>query len=94
MSTTTTTTTQTTLQAPKLGMALDGRPTNYNDFRDQLNRDGYAVIKGAIPRDRADKYADKFLSYIEGLFVSPSSPLSHIMHTNEFGEQRPRLQPQ
>lgn len=73
MSTTTTTTTQTTLQAPKLGMALDGRPTNYNDFRDQLNRDGYAVIKGAVPRDRADKYADKFLSYIEGLYVPPST---------------------
>jgi hypothetical protein len=66
---TTTTTTQTTLQGPQLGMALDGRPTNYNDFRDQLNRDGYAVIKGAIPRDRADRYAHKFLSYIEDLYA-------------------------
>lgn len=65
---TTTTATQTTLQGQKAGMALDGRPTNYNDFRDQLNRDGYAVIKGAVPRARAEGYADKFLSYIEDLY--------------------------
>ncbi|EED13683.1 conserved hypothetical protein [Talaromyces stipitatus ATCC 10500] len=54
-----------TLQGQNGPMDLDGQPTNYNDFRDQLNRDGYAVIKGAIPRDRADKYADAFWSYIE-----------------------------
>ena len=47
-------------------MALDGRPTNYGDFRDDLNRDGYAVIKGAIPRERALEYSDKFYNYIEG----------------------------
>lgn len=92
-STTTTTTTQTTLQGPKLGMALDGLPTNYNDFRDQLNRDGYAVIKGAVPRDRADRYADKFLSYLEDLYFLPS-PLLEDMHTNELWGQRPRLQTQ
>ena len=56
-----------TTTTPKQPMVLDGRITNYGDFRDDLNRDGYAVIKGAIPRDRADAYADKFLSYIEGL---------------------------
>ncbi|KAE8155180.1 hypothetical protein BDV25DRAFT_135228 [Aspergillus avenaceus] len=63
--------TTTLLQEPtptqrKGGMALDGLPTNYGDFRDDLNRDGYAVIKGAIPRARALKYADSFLSYLEG----------------------------
>lgn len=86
MSTTTTTTTQTqtTLKGPQLGMALDGRPTNYNDFRDQLNRDGYAVIKGAVPRDRAVKYADKFLSYLEGLYAV-TFPLKSLQEekTNE-----------
>ncbi|KAL1614334.1 hypothetical protein SLS54_009828 [Diplodia seriata] len=30
----------------------------YGDFRDDLSRDGYAIIKGAIPRERADQYAD------------------------------------
>lgn len=48
-------------------MKLDGVATNYGDWRDDLNRDGYAVIKGAIPRLRAEGYSDKFYSYIEGL---------------------------
>ncbi|KAL4876329.1 hypothetical protein BJY04DRAFT_231671 [Aspergillus karnatakaensis] len=47
-------------------MALDGAPKNYGDFRDALNRDGYAVVKGAIPLDRAKKYADEYYSYLEG----------------------------
>ncbi|KAL2867669.1 phytanoyl-CoA dioxygenase family protein [Aspergillus lucknowensis] len=70
MSTTTTETTTNTLTVsgttPKGRMALDGCPTNYGDFRDALNRDGYAVVKGAIPLDRASKYADEFYSYLEG----------------------------
>jgi hypothetical protein len=48
-------------------MALDGKPSNYGDFRDALNRDGYAVIKGAVPRERADSYSSAFYGYIEGL---------------------------
>lgn len=87
-----TTSTQTTLQGDKGGMALDGRPTDYNDFRDQLNRDGYAVIKGAIPRDRADRYADKFLSYIEDLYVFSRSHLYISYRLMEVGGQWPRLQ--
>lgn len=71
----TTTTTTTTAEPPKAQgygqgqnrMLLDGKPTNYGDFRDALNRDGYAVIKGAIPLDRANGYADAFYSYMEGL---------------------------
>ncbi|KAL4812252.1 hypothetical protein BDW67DRAFT_178878 [Aspergillus spinulosporus] len=54
-----------TATQPKGRMALDGSPTNYGDFRDALNRDGYAVIKGAIPLGRATKYADEFYSYLE-----------------------------
>ena len=41
--------------------------TTYGDFRDNLARDGFAVVKGAVPRERADGYADKFYSYLEGL---------------------------
>lgn len=48
-------------------MQVDGRTTNYGDWRDDLARDGYAVIKGAIPRERADKYADQMYSWLEGL---------------------------
>lgn len=53
------------LQTGKL--ELNGKPTNFGDWRDDLNRDGFAVVKGAIPRDRALAYSDKFYSYIEGL---------------------------
>ncbi|KAF6812650.1 hypothetical protein CMUS01_13012 [Colletotrichum musicola] len=37
----------------------------YGDFRDALVRDGFVVVKGAIPRERADKYADEMFSYLE-----------------------------
>ncbi|KAF7596866.1 hypothetical protein BBP40_011911 [Aspergillus hancockii] len=66
MSTTTTVQPTLTIDQPKGRMTLDGKPTNYGDFRDDLNRDGYAVIKGAIPLDRAKKYSDAFYSYLEG----------------------------
>jgi hypothetical protein len=49
------------------GMKIDGAQTNYGDWRDDLARDGYVVIKGAIPRERADKYADQMYSWLEGL---------------------------
>jgi hypothetical protein len=48
-------------------MKVDGTDTKYGDWRDDLARDGYAVIKGAIPRERADEYADKMYSWLEGL---------------------------
>jgi len=46
-------------------LQLDGRPTNYGDFRDALGRDGYAVIKGAVPNHRALAYSDMFYTYLE-----------------------------
>lgn len=53
---------------------------SYGDFRDDLARDGFVVVKGAVPRVRADGYADKFYSYLEGLYViqseSPIAPSS------------------
>lgn len=39
----------------------------HGDWRDDLIRDGYVVIKGAIPRDRADRYAGEFMSMLENL---------------------------
>lgn len=39
----------------------------HGDWRDDLARDGYAIVKGAIPRERADKYADAMYSWLEGL---------------------------
>lgn len=39
----------------------------FGDFRDDLMRDGYAVVKGAIPRDRADVYGRAFYDFLESL---------------------------
>lgn len=73
MATTTATATSANLESLALpgkstgALKLDGESTNYGDWRDDLNRDGYAVIKGAIPRLRADGYSDQFYSYMENL---------------------------
>lgn len=32
-----------------------------------LERDGYCVVKGAVPRERADRYVDRLHSWLEGL---------------------------
>jgi hypothetical protein len=37
----------------------------FGDFRDDLARDGVAVIKGAIPRDRALGYRDAAFKWLE-----------------------------
>lgn len=37
----------------------------FSDFRDHILRDGYAVVKGAVPRERAEKYAEEMYSYLE-----------------------------
>lgn len=70
MSTTTTTITQA---APSLSVTsqpklkVDGTDPKFGDWRDDLIRDGYAVVKGAIPRDRALGYADKMFALAESL---------------------------
>lgn len=43
--------------------ALDFNQT-YGDFRDDLIRDGYAVIKGAVPEDRAAQYVDEVHEFL------------------------------
>jgi len=44
-----------------------GADHKYGDFRDDLIRDGFAVVKGAIPRERADGYAVEMYSFLEDL---------------------------
>lgn len=41
----------------------------YSDWRDDLKRDGVAVVKGAIPLDRATVYADKMYQWLEDLYA-------------------------
>ncbi|KAI9925828.1 hypothetical protein MW887_005634 [Aspergillus wentii] len=47
-------------------LRLDGTDNTFGDFRDDLARDGFAVVKGAIPRERALKYAGDMHSWLEG----------------------------
>lgn len=72
MSTTTTTTATATATQPTLHLSSsqalkDGVAANFGDWRDDLLRDGYAIVKGAIPRDRADGYANAMYDWLEGL---------------------------
>ena len=68
MSVTTTETAQPLrVVATSQALKVDGTDPTYGDWRDDLVRDGYAVIKGAVPRERADKYADAMYSWLEGL---------------------------
>lgn len=67
-STTTTKVATATLKAIQNGrMKVDGTDPKYGDWRDDLARDGYAVVKGAIPKERAERYADQMYTWLEGL---------------------------
>jgi len=46
--------------------ALDFEAT-YDDWRADLIRDGYAVIKGAIPKERAELYVDQVHEFLESV---------------------------
>ena len=39
----------------------------FGDFRDDLARDGFAVVKGAVPREKAQAVAGKIYQYLEDL---------------------------
>jgi hypothetical protein len=68
---TTTTTAETAQVNPNLHgfgrMRVDGTDRPFGDFRDDLTRDGFAIVKGAIPKEKAMKYADEMYSWLEGL---------------------------
>jgi hypothetical protein len=67
----------------------DSKVKQYGDFRDDLIRDGFAVIKGAIPRERADMYSDQMYAFLEDLYVIPhfgSTPAN--LHCSGLGYKR------
>tara|TARA_R110002060_G_scaffold12008_6_gene17319 strand:- start:312 stop:578 length:267 start_codon:yes stop_codon:yes gene_type:complete len=49
----------------------------YGDFRDDLVRDGYAVVKGAVPRERADDYGRAFYDFLESLYATQFSTITY-----------------
>lgn len=46
-------------------MKIDGSDPTFGDWRDDLVRDGYAVIRGAVPASRASQYAERMYDLIE-----------------------------
>lgn len=48
-------------------MRVDGTDRHFGDFRDDLTKDGFAIVKGAIAKEQALKYADEMYSWLEGL---------------------------
>lgn len=61
------TATITTSEQPTLRLRLDGSDGYFGDWQDDLIRDGYAVIRGAIPRERADHYVNEMHEWLESL---------------------------
>jgi hypothetical protein len=58
---------KTTVTAEGARLKIDGTDPIYGDFRDDLARDGYAVVKGAVPKERALQYASQMLGLLESL---------------------------
>ena len=54
-------------EAEHRAMRLDGSDPEYGDWRDDLIRHGFAIVKGAIPRERADQYANAMYTWLENL---------------------------
>lgn len=69
MATTTVTEPTPSLRLSQPALKVDGTDPKFGDWRDDLIRDGYAVVKGAVPKERALNYADRMLSLMESLYV-------------------------
>lgn len=60
--------TQTLTQASEVEqLRLKASKNPVNDWQADLIRDGYAVVKGAVAKEKAAKYAERMYQYLEGL---------------------------
>lgn len=54
----------------------------YGDFRDDLLRDGFCVVKGAVPKERALQYVERMYEYLEtfkgGLGFKRDDPSTYL----------------
>lgn len=55
------------VSANKFGEAMSSK--TFGDFRDDFFRDGYAIIKGAVPLDRAIAYSNAALDWLESFNI-------------------------
>ena len=91
MSATTTTPITSSQKGPSGRLFAEGLDKKYGDFRDDLVKNGYAVIKGAVPRDRALGYANSIYDWLEdfGLGFKRDDPTTihkdHLPDINEKG---------
>lgn len=44
----------------------DMETRTYGDWRDDFFRDGFVVLKGVVPKERATQYQSEALSWLEG----------------------------
>lgn len=54
-------------QQKSLRIFAKDAPKHYGDFRDDLVRDGFALIKGAVPKERAEQYGEQMFKWLEDL---------------------------
>lgn len=77
-------------EVPKTAIHLVGT----NDWQADLAKNGYAVVKGAVPKERAEDYANRMHQYLEDLYVShPESRVESIANANQWSwirSQRPQ----
>lgn len=56
------------LESPhKFAQAMSGK--TFGDFRDDFFRDGFAIIKGAVPQERAAEYKSAALDWLESFNI-------------------------
>ena len=70
--------------------------TTYGDFRDDIVRDGYAVVKNVISPERAAHYVGALATIRSRAAVPSRSDMFHLRrrHSHLARELRPRLRPQ
>lgn len=55
----------TTSEVEQLRLKASNSPVN--DWQTDLARDGYAVVKGAVAKEKAAEYAERMYKYLEDL---------------------------
>lgn len=58
---------QLTPKPPGPNQLYKQKNAKYGDWRDDLVRDGYVVVKAVIPKERALAYGDAVFDYLESL---------------------------
>ncbi|KAJ5306849.1 hypothetical protein PENANT_c003G01099 [Penicillium antarcticum] len=82
--TTTTTGPSTLLKTPSGRLFSQGTEFKYGDFRDDILQNGYAVVNGAVPRDRALKYADDIYTWLEEFKLGFHRDDRSTIHKDQF----------